>query len=123
MSADPRPYFPNSFRDLTPELARVAVFIVAIGRGPEIDYRKAEEKTVAGCEGGACAIGLATPATAAGGPTVLTASAIAAGGPTVLTASAIAERRASNRLRLPMTDTFALAGDPRTTAIRGLSNG
>jgi hypothetical protein len=55
MSADHRPHFPNHVRDLAPELARLAVFYVAIGRGPE-DHRPAEDKTVSGCESQRCAI-------------------------------------------------------------------
>jgi hypothetical protein len=51
-----RPEFPNERRDLLPELARVAVFIIAIGPGPEADRRREADKTVAGCEGGSCSI-------------------------------------------------------------------
>jgi hypothetical protein len=53
---DFRPHFPNHVRDLAPELTRIAVFIVAIGRGPEVDGRKTEDKVVAGCEGASCVI-------------------------------------------------------------------
>jgi hypothetical protein len=51
--ADDRLEFPNERRDLLPEQARVAVFIIAIGRGPEMDGRSDADKSVAGCEGGA----------------------------------------------------------------------
>jgi hypothetical protein len=51
-----RPQFPNERRDLTPELARIAVFIIAIGPGPEADRRPEADKIVAGCESGACLI-------------------------------------------------------------------
>jgi hypothetical protein len=44
-----RPIYPNHIRDLAPELARIAVFVIAIGPGPE-DRRSPEAKTVAGCE-------------------------------------------------------------------------
>jgi hypothetical protein len=54
---DFRPHFPNYVRDLVPELARIAVFVVAIGRGPEVDGRKPEVTVVGGCEGDRCAIG------------------------------------------------------------------
>jgi hypothetical protein len=55
MSADHRPHFPNHVRDLAPELARLAVFCVAIEHGPE-DRRPAEDKTMSGCESQRCAI-------------------------------------------------------------------
>jgi hypothetical protein len=58
------PIFSNYRRDLPAEVARVAVFIVAIG--PAEDHRPAHEKTVAGCEGVSCALG-GLPA-AEGGP-------------------------------------------------------
>jgi hypothetical protein len=48
--------FPNERRDLSPELARVAVFIIAIGPGPEADRRPDADKVVAGCESVACLI-------------------------------------------------------------------
>jgi hypothetical protein len=51
-----RPQFPNERRDLSPELARIAVFIVAIGSGPEADRRPDADKTVGSCESGACVI-------------------------------------------------------------------
>jgi hypothetical protein len=51
-----RPQFPNERRDLSSELARIAVFIIAIGPGPEADQRPEADKTVAGCESGACLI-------------------------------------------------------------------
>jgi hypothetical protein len=54
MSGD-RPIFPNHVRDLAPEVARIAVFVVAIGPAPK-DGREAHETTVAGCEGAACVI-------------------------------------------------------------------
>jgi hypothetical protein len=51
-----RPQFPNERRDLSPELARIAVFIIAISPGPEADRRPEADKIVAGCESGACLI-------------------------------------------------------------------
>jgi hypothetical protein len=54
VSDDGRPHFPNDVRDLPPELARIAVFAVALG--PAEDKREAAEKTVAGCEADRCAI-------------------------------------------------------------------
>jgi hypothetical protein len=51
---DDRLEFPNERRDLSPELARIAVFTIAIGPGPEADCRPEADKTVGGCEGGAC---------------------------------------------------------------------
>jgi hypothetical protein len=51
-----RPEFPNERRDLSPKLARIAVYFIAIGPGPEIDERSDVDKTVNGCEGGACLI-------------------------------------------------------------------
>jgi hypothetical protein len=59
MSGD-RPTFPNHVRDLAPELARIAVFVIAIGPAPE-DKREPHEATVAGCEGDRCAIPSADP--------------------------------------------------------------
>jgi hypothetical protein len=50
-----RPTFPNHVRDLAPEVARIAVFVIAIGPAPK-DVREAHEATVAGCEGAACVI-------------------------------------------------------------------
>jgi hypothetical protein len=47
-----RPHFPNEVRDLAPELARIAAFVIAIG--PAEDRREAHETTIAGCEGAAC---------------------------------------------------------------------
>jgi hypothetical protein len=47
------PHFPNHVRDLAPDLARIAVFVVPIGRGMK-DGREAHEKSVAGCEGASC---------------------------------------------------------------------
>lgn len=52
---DARPRYPNHVRDLAPELARIAVFIIAIGPGPE-DHRPHHETLVAGCEGAHCAL-------------------------------------------------------------------
>jgi hypothetical protein len=52
--SDNRPIFPNDVRDLAPEVARIAVFVVAIG--PAEDKREAHEATVAGCEGDRCKI-------------------------------------------------------------------
>jgi hypothetical protein len=54
MSGD-RPTFPNHVRDLAPEVARIAVFVIAIGPAPK-DGREAHETTVAGCEGDRCKI-------------------------------------------------------------------
>jgi hypothetical protein len=54
--ADDRLEFPNERRDLSPELARIAVFTFAIGPGPEADCRSDADKSVAGCESGACLI-------------------------------------------------------------------
>jgi hypothetical protein len=51
-----RPQFPNERRDLSPELARVAIFVIAIGPGPEADRRSDADKAVATCESGACVI-------------------------------------------------------------------
>jgi hypothetical protein len=49
-----RPLFPNHARDLAPELACVAVFIIAIGPGPDADSRSDADKSVPGCEGSHC---------------------------------------------------------------------
>jgi hypothetical protein len=54
---DAGPRYPNHVRDLAPELARIAVFIIAIGPGPE-DHRLHHETLVAGCEGAKCALPL-----------------------------------------------------------------
>jgi hypothetical protein len=43
----------NYERDLPPNLARIAVFLIPLAL-EIIDGRKPEEKAVAGCEGGAC---------------------------------------------------------------------
>ena len=53
--SDNRPIFPNHVRDLAPEVARIAVFVIAIGPAPK-DGREAHEASVAGCEGAACLI-------------------------------------------------------------------
>jgi hypothetical protein len=50
-----RPHFPNHVRDLSPELARAAVFVIAIGPGPE-DRRPHHETIVAGCDGTKCSL-------------------------------------------------------------------
>jgi hypothetical protein len=50
--SDGRPHYPNDTRDLAPALARIAVFIVANGPGPEPDKRPDADKLVSGCEGG-----------------------------------------------------------------------
>ena len=49
MSDNPRPV-----RELAPELARIAIFVIKVG--PIEDNRKASEKTVASCEGGSCVL-------------------------------------------------------------------
>jgi hypothetical protein len=54
-ATDFRPHFPNHVRDLVPELARIAVFVIPIGSGGK-DGREAHEKTVASCESATCAI-------------------------------------------------------------------
>jgi hypothetical protein len=48
-----RPVYPASLRELPPEIARVAVFTIAIGKGPE-DNRPHHETTVGGCESSHC---------------------------------------------------------------------
>ena len=53
MFFDGRPVFPAHIRNLSPEIARIAVFDVAIRPGPE-DRRLAEAKIVAGCESSRC---------------------------------------------------------------------
>jgi hypothetical protein len=53
---DGRMLFPADVRDLPPDVARAAVFVIALG-GRITDGREAHEMTVAGCEGGSCAIG------------------------------------------------------------------
>jgi hypothetical protein len=47
-----RPIYSNYDRDLSPEIARIAVFIIQIG--PLEDSRPEHEKSVSGCESGAC---------------------------------------------------------------------
>ena len=51
----PAPVFPNSDRNLPPEIARVATFIVPIAL-TVFDGREPSEAAVAGCEGAACLI-------------------------------------------------------------------
>jgi hypothetical protein len=51
-----RPEFPNDIRGVPPDIARVAVFVVAINPGPSIDDRPDADKAVSGCEGGSCLI-------------------------------------------------------------------
>ena len=48
----------NYDRDVPPDIARNATFIVVIGpgEGDLCDRREHDEKTVAGCEGGSCAL-------------------------------------------------------------------
>ena len=57
-----RPDFSNCVRDLAPELARIAVFVIPIGYGMR-DGREALEKTVASCEGARCEITGSSPGT------------------------------------------------------------
>lgn len=52
---DARPVFSNHVRDLAPEIARIAVFVIAIRLGPE-DHRPHHETLIAGCEGAGCAL-------------------------------------------------------------------
>ena len=52
---DGRLLFPTDVRDLPPNVARAAVFVIALG-GRITDGREAHETTIAGCEGGSCAI-------------------------------------------------------------------
>lgn len=51
-----RPIFSNYVRELAPELARIAVFTITIGRGPVEDRREAHEQSVSGCESSRCVI-------------------------------------------------------------------
>jgi hypothetical protein len=51
-----RPEFPNDVRDLPRDIARIAVFVIAVGRGPDADHRPDADKVVSGCEGGSCLI-------------------------------------------------------------------
>lgn len=51
-----RPEFPNDIRDVPPDIARVAVFVVAINPTPSIDGRPDADKAMSGCEGGSCLI-------------------------------------------------------------------
>jgi hypothetical protein len=57
MFFDGRPVFPAHIRNLPTEIARIAVFNIAIGPGPDQDKRPEHAKTVAGCEGGSCTVG------------------------------------------------------------------
>lgn len=50
-----RPELSNYDRDIPAALARVAVFIIPIGREP-YDGRELHEKLVAGCEGASCVL-------------------------------------------------------------------
>jgi hypothetical protein len=51
-----RPEFPNDIRDVPPDIARVAVLVVAVNPRPSIDGRPDAGKAVSGCEGGSCLI-------------------------------------------------------------------
>jgi hypothetical protein len=50
-----RPIFPNELRDLSPELTRIAVFVIVIGRRPE-DRRPDADKSGPCCEGSRCVL-------------------------------------------------------------------
>ena len=49
------PIFSNYGRDLAPDIARRAAFVIPIRPSVE-DKREHHEKTVAGCEGAACTL-------------------------------------------------------------------
>lgn len=63
-----RPIFRNDVRDLQPDIARIAVFIVPLDFGIR-DRREPSEQTVASCEGDRCSIkALSTLDPIEGGP-------------------------------------------------------
>ena len=53
--SDDRPEYSNYERDLPPEIARAATFVIPLALNVR-DGREANEKTVGGCEGDGCAI-------------------------------------------------------------------